>query len=226
MWLRRGVALVVVAGVVGAGAAIAGGRGAAWGTGAAIALAIVVGILLPRWAHRAFARGQLAAARRRYRATGATALTRRRRHHARISIAACHLAAGDHRDADAALSAIDVGELDVDGRAVWLNNRAYAALRCSELGVSADAALAWADEAAGLRPDVPAIGHTRGLALLEVGRLDDAIRVLEGLWGKDELAPQLEAERCADLARAWRAKGHADYAADYEARGRRFGVAR
>jgi hypothetical protein len=49
--------------------------------------------------------------------------------------------------------------------------------------------------------------------------------VLEGLWGKDELAPRLEAERCADLARAWRAKGHADYAADYEARGRRFGIA-
>jgi len=37
-----------------------------------------------------------------------------------------------------------------------------------------------ADQASALRPDVPAIQHTRALALLGVGRTDDALHVLDG----------------------------------------------
>jgi hypothetical protein len=215
------LAAVVLLALPAAGSMLGGPRGVGWGVMAGAALAILVLIVLPRSGHRAFARGRHVAARRRYRMIAALALTRRRRAHARLSMAACDLAEGAHERAMATLLGLDDG-LDADARAVWLNNRAYAALKCPALSIEPAAALAWADEAMALRPDVPAIGHTRGLALLEAGRVDDAIRVLEELWGKEELAPRLEAERCRDLARAWRAKGHDDYAADYEARGRRY----
>jgi tetratricopeptide (TPR) repeat protein len=218
---RRLLAVVVLLGLPAAAAALGGPRGAGWGLLASGVLVVAVLILLPRAGHRAFANGNHTAARRRYRVVSALALTRRRAAHARLSMAACDLAEGAHARAMETLAGLDAG-LDADARAVWLNNRAYAALRCPELAIAPTEALAWADEAVTLRPDVPAIGHTRGLALLEIGRLDEAIRVLEELWGKEELAPRLEAERCRDLARAWRAKGHADYAADYEARGRKF----
>ena len=100
---------------------------------------------------------------------------------------------------------------------MWLNNRACAAL---DAGRDPAAALAVADEAIGLRPDVPAIQHTRARALLAVGRLDDAIAVLDAMRAGGELAPQLEAERCRELATAWDRKGQADYASDYRARAR------
>jgi hypothetical protein len=222
--VRRIVAVAVALAIPAAGLALGRGRGLGWGIAAVAVLALAVLVVLPRAGHRAFGLGRHGAARRRYRLVAALALTRRRAHHARLSVAACELAQGEHEVAMATLGAIPETGLDADARAVWLNNRAYAALRCPALAVGPTEALAWADEAAALRPDVPAIGHTRGLALLELGRYDDAIRVLEELWGKEELAPRLEAERCRDLARAWRAKGHADYAADYEARGRRYQV--
>jgi tetratricopeptide (TPR) repeat protein len=218
---RRLVALVILLALPAAGIALGGPRGVGWAIAAAVVLAGMILVYLPRAGHRAFARGQHGPARRRYRLIAALALTRRRWAHARLSMAACDLAEGKHARAMATLAGLDAG-LDADARAVWLNNRAYAALRCPDLAIAPTDALAWADEAALLRPDVPAIGHTRGLALLELGRTDEAIRVLEELWGKEELAPRLEAERCRDLARAWRAKRHADYAADYEARGRRY----
>jgi predicted Zn-dependent protease len=215
------LAAVVVLAFPAAGSLLGGPRGVGWGIVAATVAVILVLVVLPRAGHRAFGRGDHVAARRRYRMISALALSRRRRAHARLSMAACDLAEGQHERAMATLAGLDAG-LDADARAVWLNNRAYAALKCPALAIDPTSALAWADEAAQLRPDVPAIGHTRGLALLETGRVDDAIRVLEELWGKEELAPRLEAERCRDLARAWRAKGHDDYANDYEARGRRY----
>ncbi len=76
------------------------------------------------------------------------------------------------------------------------------------------------DEAIGLRPDVPAIQHTRARALLAVGRIDDAISVLDAMRAAGELAPQLEADRCRDLATAWERKGQVDYAMDYRDRAR------
>jgi predicted Zn-dependent protease len=100
---------------------------------------------------------------------------------------------------------------------VWLNNRA-----CVELDAERDAvaALALADEATVLRPDVPAVQHTRARALLAVGRLDDAIAVLEGMRTGGELSLRLEAERCRELAAAWERKGQRDYADDYRDRAR------
>jgi tetratricopeptide (TPR) repeat protein len=219
--LRRVLAIAVLLGLPAAGLALGGPRGAGWGVGADAILALLVLVILPRAGHRAFGRGRHPAARRRYGLIAVLALTRRRGAHARLSMAACDLAQGEYVRAMRTLDGLD-GVLDADARAVWLNNKAYAALRCPELAITPVAALAWADEASTLRPDVPAIGHTRGLALFQAGRVDEAIRVLEQLWGKEELAPRLEAERCRDLARAWRAKGHEDYAADYEARGRRY----
>ena len=97
---------------------------------------------------------------------------------------------------------------------MWLNNRACLALA----GGDPVTALALADEATALRPDVPALQHTRGMALLAVGRIDDAISVLDQMRAGGDLAPRLEAERCRDLARAWTQKGEAAYAEDYRLR--------
>jgi predicted Zn-dependent protease len=103
---------------------------------------------------------------------------------------------------------------------VWLNNRACAALAA---GGDAHAALALVEEASALRPDVPALQHTRGMALLAVGRIDDAIAVLDGMRAGGELPPRLESERCRDLAKAWAAKGEAAYADDYRMRAEALG---
>jgi predicted Zn-dependent protease len=96
---------------------------------------------------------------------------------------------------------------------VWLNNRA-----CAVLERDPQAALALIDEASALRPDVPALQHTRGMVLIAVGRIDDAIAVLDGMRAGGELPPRLEADRCRDLSRAWDKKGESDYAEDYRVR--------
>jgi len=183
----------------------------------ALSAALLV-IVLPRTAHAAFERGQLRAARVRYRALARLSPTRGRRAAARLSVAACWLAAGDVARGARELARVDDTRLSDPARAAWLNNRAYAALK--DRG-DAGAALAWADDAVRLRPDVPGLVHTRGLALLAVGRVDDAIRCFEDMWELGELPPRLEAERCRDLARAWEVKGQPDYAADYRARAAR-----
>jgi hypothetical protein len=56
------------------------------------------------------------------------------------------------------------------------------------------------------------------MALLAVGRVDDAIAVLDGMRSGGELPPRLEADRCRDLARAWTQKGETAYAEDYRQR--------
>jgi tetratricopeptide (TPR) repeat protein len=180
--------------------------------------ALLLVVVMPRAAHGAFARGDHGAARRRYRLLARLSPTRARRGAARVSIAACWLAAGDVERGGRELGRVDQRALDGAARAAWLNNRAYADLRS---GGDPAAALASIDEALRLRPDVPGLVHTRGLALLACARLDDAIRAFEDMWHLGELAPRLEAERCRDLARAWEAKGHLDYAADYRARAAR-----
>jgi predicted Zn-dependent protease len=177
---------------------------------------------LPRAAHSAFEAARFARAARRYRLLGSLAFSRKRERAAALSRAGCSIAAGELGAASAVLDAIDPGTLDAAERVVWLNNRACVAL---ESGGDAEGALALVEEATALRPDVPAIQHTRAKALLAVGRVDDAITVLDAMRSGGELPPYLEAERCRELALAWERKGQADYAADYRERARLQAVA-
>lgn len=176
--------------------------------------------LLPRLAHRSFVVGDFPQARRRYRAVLWTSVTRRRRAAARVSIAGAYLAEGRWADGAAATEAIDGDSLDPATRAGWLNNRAYAALRQGATADAAERALGQVREALKARPDVPALLHTEGVALLATGRVEESIRVLESLWEHGELGARLESERSADLARAWAARGETAYAADYARRAR------
>jgi len=171
-------------------------------------------ILLPRLAHAAFRGGRTAQARRRYRLLAL--ISPAARDGARVSRAGCHLIERNWDRAQRELLAIDGEQLSAVLHAAWLNNRAYAIAR----GGRADAedALGLVEVALTTRPGVPGFLHTRGLALLAAGRLDDAIRAFEAVWDAGELDPSLEAERCHDLALAWERKGHHDYAADYRRR--------
>ncbi len=191
------------------------------GVGLAIAVLATVWLILwlPRSAHQAFATARFSRAGRRYRVLAALAFSGVRERAALLSHAGCDVSAGRLARAEATLGALDAGTLETSERAVWLNNRACVALDVTR-GADALSALALVDEAIGLRPDVPAIQHTRARALLAVGRLDDAIAVLESMRAGGELAPALEAERCKELAIAWDRKGQADYASDYRDRAR------
>lgn len=192
------------------------GRG--WGvvgTGIAVIATVWLLILLPRAAHRAFEGARHKAAGRRYRILGALAFTSHRERAATLSRAGCDIELGNHARAEKRLAAIDPA--DTSERVVWLNNRACVMLDTDK---DAAAALALVEEATALRPDVPAIQHTRARALLAVGRIDEAISVYEGMRSGGELPPHLEAARCRDLARAWEMKGQMDYAADYRERAR------
>ncbi|MDQ3336500.1 MAG: hypothetical protein M4D80_15140 [Myxococcota bacterium] len=192
------------------------GRG--WGV-IGVALAIVatvwLTIVLPRSAHKAFEGAKWKRAARRYRLLRAFAFSDHRERAAILSHAACDIEL-QNRDAASRLLA-SIEPTDTTERVVWLNNRACILL---EDEAAAAQALALVEEATALRPDVPAIQHTRARALLAVGRTDEAISVFESMRSGGELPPHLEAERCRDLARAWEKKGQADYAADYRERAR------
>jgi pentatricopeptide repeat protein len=192
------------------------GRGwGAIGVGIAMLATLWLVILLPRWAHSAFEGAKYKPARRRYRILQALAFSSARERAAKLSRAGCDIASGKPAAAERTLAAID--PKDAAERAVWLNNRACVAL---DTGGDAAAALVLVEEAVALRPDVPAIQHTRARALFAVGRVDEAITVFEAMRSGGELPAHLEAERCRDLALAWEKKGQADYAADYRERAR------
>jgi predicted Zn-dependent protease len=169
---------------------------------------------LPRSAHEAFEAGKYAAAERRYRMLGFLATSPARERASVLSRSGCQAASGDVQGADALLDQLDAASLTPAERAVWLNNRACARLAAED----PQTALTLVDEASALRPDVPALQHTRGMALLGVGRVDDAIAVLDGMRAGGELPAHLEAERCRDLAKAWTQKGQTAYAEDYRLR--------
>lgn len=173
---------------------------------------------LPRLAHASFEAGKYTAAARRYRMLGALATTTARERAALLSRSGCCVADGDLAGADRMLGLLAGHDLAAAERAVWLNNRACRTLAGGTDPGAGHAALALADEASALRPDVPAVQHTRGIALLAVGRVDDAIAVLDGMRAGGELPRRLEAERCRDLARAWTQKGETAYAEDYRLR--------
>ena len=193
-----------------AGAVMHGRKGAFFGLAVALAGWAWLQLGLPRQA-------------RRYRALAWISFSSSRRLAARLSIIGCAVASGKYEVALAALETLSPDSLTGDARAVWLNNRACTAL----WGTSPDAtaALAFAEDAWRLRPDVAGIGHTRAAALLRVGRLDEAIAVLDQLHGAADISSRLEAERCRDLAEAWSQKGEHAYAADYRARAARLGIA-
>ena len=194
-----------------------GPRWIAIGVGIAILATLWLLLWLPRTAHKAFSVGRYDRAARRYRLIGLLAFSATRERAAALSRAGCDVAAGKLERAERILAALNPDGFDATERAVFLNNRASALL---ESGGEAVVALALADEAIGLRPDVPALQHTRARALLAVGRIDDAIAVLDGMRTGGELEPALEITRCEDLAAAWERKGQADYAADYRQRAR------
>jgi predicted Zn-dependent protease len=194
--------------------------GRPWGAIGTLLVTLATGWLvlyLPRAAHRNFTQGKLARAHRSYRFLELMAFSARRQQASRLSRAACKLAAGQLALAEELLAGVDPARLDVAERVVWLNNRA-----CAVLDAARDPhdALALVEEATQLRPDVPGVQHTRARALLAVGRVDDAITVLDAMRAGGELAPHLEAERCRELASAWERKGQGDYAADYRERAR------
>lgn len=192
-----------------------GRAGAIAGGGLGILAVVWLWLWLPRSAHDAFEAGKYAAAQRRYRLLGALAPSTARERAVLLSRAGCLVAAGQVELAERLLASLDGGALAAAERAVWLNNRACAALAA---GRDPNTALALVDEASAIRPDVPALQHTRGMALLAVGRVDDAIAVLDGMRAGGELPARLEADRCRDLAKAWSQKGEAAYAEDYRLR--------
>jgi predicted Zn-dependent protease len=178
-------------------------------------------VVLPRAAHRAFRAGDYGRAGGLYAILAAIRLDPAARAAARVSRAACRVGREDWSGALDALAGQAAAGLPEPVRAAWLNNRAYAVVRS---GGSPAEALALADGAVALRPDVPGFRHTRAIALLACGRVDEAIRELDEVWRRgDERAPQplLEAERCYDLGLAWDRKGEAAHAADYFDRARR-----
>jgi len=186
--------------------------------GVALAIAATGWLLLwlPRTAHAAFEAGRYARAARRYRLITALAFTAARERAALLSRAGCHVATGQLDHATRLLARFDGDALDAAERVTWFNNRACVALETGE----PRAALDLVEQAVALRPDVPAVQHTRATALIAVGRFDDAIGVLEAMRTGGELSPALEAMRCRELARAWDHKGQPDYAADYRDRAR------
>jgi tetratricopeptide (TPR) repeat protein len=171
-------------------------------------------LVVPRLAHRAFEHGEYRRAALLYRIARRFAIRAETRGAYDVSLAGCLLARSDWDGALEELDRIDALVLGASARAAWLNNRAYAHARAS---ANPSKALAEADEAVKLRPDVPGFRHTRAVALLALGRLDDAIVELEDVWNQleEEAPPLLEAERCYDLGLAWRKKGEQDYARDY-----------
>jgi len=208
-WVTGALALPVVLGGIG------GHAGLIVGVAAAVVGTLWLWLWLPRSAHAAFEAGRFARAARRYRLLGLVASSAARERSALLSRTGCCVALGELEAADGLLARIDGDALDASERAVWLNNRACAALARER---DPQAALALIDEASALRPDVPSLQHTRGMALLAVGRVDDAIAVLDGMRAGGELPPRLEADRCRDLSRAWDKKGEAAYAEDYRVR--------
>jgi tetratricopeptide (TPR) repeat protein len=194
-----------------------GRTGSAGGVAGIVIATLLLVLWLPRAAHAAFEAARYGDAIRRYRVIAATAVTATRERAGLLSCAGCDLAAGRLAAAGRLLARFDGETLDTAERVTWLNNRACVAL---EAGGDPHGALSLADAAVALRPDVPAVQHTRAKALIAVGRVDDAIGVLEAMRTGGELPAALEAARCRELALAWAHKGQLDYAADYRDRAR------
>jgi tetratricopeptide (TPR) repeat protein len=212
---RRIAALAAVLAVMYAARALGGPRAALVAGAALFGVLGLVLLVLPRTAHRAFRRGAFGRAGLLYGLLARVRIDGAARAALRLSIAASLLGRERHRDGLALLERIDPAALGESARAAWHNNRAYALARSD--GDPAQA-LVDSDAAIVLRPDLSGFRHTRGLALLGLGRVDEAIRELDAVWyrgGGEDTPPLLEAERCYDMGLAWSRKGERDHAADY-----------
>jgi tetratricopeptide (TPR) repeat protein len=183
----------------------------------AVGIFTIIFVIFPRLAHAAFERGDFGRAELYYRLVRFFVSAPESRGAIDVSLAGCRLARADWQGALTDLSDVEPEALGPTARAAWYNNRAYALARG---GAGPSDALAAIDEAVRLRPDVAGFRHTRGVALLALGRTDEAIAELDAVWqelaGEGAGAPSLlEAERCYDLGTAWARKGEKDYAKDY-----------
>jgi tetratricopeptide (TPR) repeat protein len=217
IWARRLVLPVLVTGGVYV-ASLHGRLAALVAVGGALLFLATIFILVPRMAHAAFERGDYARAELCYRLHRLFLADPVSRGAIDVSLAGCRLARSDFAGALRELARVAPARLGVAARAAWHNNRAYALARAQ---TDAGAALADIDEAVRLRPDIVGFRHTRGVVLLAMGRVDDAIAELDEVWHQTAGAaqpPLLEAERCYDLGVAWTRKGEAEYARDYFSR--------
>ncbi len=195
---------------------------AGWLAGASLALTVlVIGAMillvvmwLPRAGHRAFEAGRFNRAQSLFRISGWSRWTRLASYSAALSINACALGRGDFEQALTTIKLLGDVELAPDQRAIWCNNVAYALARLEREG---SRALELADQALAARPFQRGFIHTRGIVLLSIGLVDEAIGALDKARGDDQQTGNLtlESERCFDIARAWLAKGEIDYACDY-----------
>jgi tetratricopeptide (TPR) repeat protein len=166
--------------------------------------------LMARVATRALARGDNKRAQRLYWFLWLTSLDAMQRRGCRLSLAACAATRGDYQLALRRLAIVS----DLEGAllAVSLNLHAYCLGREKR---DMSEALAMSERAIELRPQVPGFRHTRGMLLLDLGRLEESARDLEATWRESDGLDLLESERCYDLGRLWTARGQIDYAKDY-----------
>jgi tetratricopeptide (TPR) repeat protein len=162
-------------------------------------------------ATRALGRAQVGRAQRLYWILWATSLDDLQRRACRLSLAACAASRGDYDLAGRRIARVS-DNLEGALLAVSLNLQAYCLGRQKR---DLNKALEMAERAIGLRPHVAGFRHTRGMLLLDLGRLDESGRDLEATWRESDGNELLEAERCFDLGRLWSARGQEEYAQDY-----------
>ena len=177
----------------------------------------VVAIDLARTGRRVlvdFRKGRFDAARRGTQLLLRVALRPKSRATLKLHLAACHLAGGRYEDGGTALETVDRSHLDERVRGIWENNHAYYLL-CT--GGDAAEALLECDHAAAQNPGNPAFRSTRGIALLALGHVEDAIAELQTAIdaGLKSQGPAAMAENYYHLARAWEARGEIAYARDH-----------
>ena len=224
MWVNRAIWFAIAV-AMGAGASVThsavGVLGSVvWLLGWCVLSAVLL-LWVPRIAHSRFLAGEYSTARFWYRILRWVVLHEKSLGGVQVSIAGSFLAENQFVIASELLENIDGSKLSASARAAWLNNRAYLRVRNAQEFASA---LALCDQAIALRPYVSGFHHTRAVVLIGLGRVEEAIAILDGIWRQytvDVTNDVFEAERCYDLAIAWAKKGQREYAVDYFERSRR-----